>query len=334
MPVRVFLATTVIAALSAVVALVAPAQADIFRVDMFASAQNYSGACPVDIVFTATVDGDPGTVIKYSFSGTRFAGKKPVYGYIPTSGTTSLEDDVIVDAAHAGTFDRTVSVTAYSQGGQTPGKTMTSTAAGVVVACVVPGQSPLPAPSSSQSPATSVAFATGSPAAASTAIGGVSIGDDPATVLARLHLHPPGWAKPPKGSAFREEVRQFSIDGGRAVMMLAFDRKIDVVVVSEIAGRDAGIVDPSGIAFGSSLEAVEALRGKPDLAIDPSACQSGCATIDEMPVWKGLSAPIPVDHVVVYGPANGLRWEYAIAGDRVVSIRVFDCSALSACATP
>lgn len=143
----------VVALMLAIISL-APASADVFRVELDASAQNYTGACPIDIVFTATIDGDPGTVFKRQFSGTVFPSTQATYSYIPTSGTLSIDDDITVDAAHAGKFEPVVSITPYSNGGSVEGKTITSTPVDVSVTCLAPGQSPPPlAPTPSASSA-------------------------------------------------------------------------------------------------------------------------------------------------------------------------------------
>lgn len=90
--------------------LIAAAPADNPTVDMFANAANYSGPCPVDIVFTATLSDDSGTVYGYHFYGGAFKTTKELYGYIAASGSSSLDDEITVDATHAGKITRSIEV--------------------------------------------------------------------------------------------------------------------------------------------------------------------------------------------------------------------------------
>ncbi|HEY7993366.1 MAG TPA: hypothetical protein VID24_04115 [Candidatus Eremiobacteraceae bacterium] len=77
---------------------------------MFANAANYSGPCPVDIVFTATLSDDSKTVFGYHFYGGAFKTTKELYGYIPDAGSSSEDDAITVDAAHAGKITRSIEV--------------------------------------------------------------------------------------------------------------------------------------------------------------------------------------------------------------------------------
>jgi hypothetical protein len=90
--------------------LIAAAPTDNQTVDMFANAANYSGPCPVDIVFTATISDDSKTVYGYHFYGGGFNTTKELYGYISDSGSSSQDDDITVDAEHAGKITRSIEV--------------------------------------------------------------------------------------------------------------------------------------------------------------------------------------------------------------------------------
>ncbi|HET9342303.1 MAG TPA: hypothetical protein VFO25_05280 [Candidatus Eremiobacteraceae bacterium] len=89
---------------------IAATPADNPTVDMFPNAANYSGPCPVDIVFTATLNDDSKIVYGYHFYGGGFNATKELYGYIPDSGSSSEDDDITVDASHAGKITRSIEV--------------------------------------------------------------------------------------------------------------------------------------------------------------------------------------------------------------------------------
>ena len=132
---------------------VCPAAADVpvgGNVDLFPSAANYVGPCPVDIVFTATLSGDYGTIFGYHFYGGGFNTTKELYGYIPDSGSFSLENDVLIDAAHAGKITRSVEVKfeKRSTNGYTA-TTVKSASAEAVVTCSNAAASPAPTTASS-----------------------------------------------------------------------------------------------------------------------------------------------------------------------------------------
>lgn len=299
----------------------APARADVYRVDLYASASNYTGTCPIDIVFTATVDGDPGTVFSTQYSGTVFPSSKKLYHYVPSERTISLDDDVSVDATHAGSFERTVEVDDYgpaSHISSSPLRTMKASA-DVVVTCVAPGNI---APSPAAAPTTSTTNGAGT---ASTAPGtsmptdllGVSVGEDPATVLARFHLHPPGWAKAPIPSGSRQtaEMREFGVND-TTDMLLVFDKAIEVVVIRSEPDATSTAEDPFGAKIGMSVEKLEALRGQPTLVLTSVACSDSCRATDEMSAMNGLHDPVESDRTMIFGSATAVRWEYALEKTR------------------
>jgi hypothetical protein len=316
----------------------AMARADVYRVDLFASASNYTGPCPIDIVFTATVDGDPGTVFSTQYSGTVFPASKKLYHYVPDARTISLDDDISIDAAHAGSFERTVEVDDYgpaSHVSSSPLRTMKANAE-VVVTCVAPGNGAT-APSPSATPTTSTNAAAGAPSAAAGtstagALLGVSVGGDPAIVLARLHLHPPGWAKSPvpSGSTETAELREFDVDE-TTDMLLVFDKTIEVVLIRSAHGTVSTAEDPFGVKIGTPVEKLEALRGQPTLIVTGGSCSDNCRATDEMSTMNGLHDPVESDRTMIFGAATAVRWEYALKNDAVVSIRVVDCRVSGVC---
>lgn len=109
-------------------------------VDMFANAANYYGPCPVDIVFTATLNDDAKIVYGYHFYGGGFNTTKELYGYIPDSGSASQDDDITVDAAHAGKITRSIEVKfekLYPNGYTET--TVKTASADAVITCATPG---------------------------------------------------------------------------------------------------------------------------------------------------------------------------------------------------
>src|ERR1022692_3109024 len=177
-------------------------------VTLTANTQTYSGPCPTNIEFVATVNGDPGTVIGIKFSGSGFPPSKATFGFIPDSGSSSIENDVLVDAAHAGTFERQVEITPYygPLSGMSPTPSISSKPLTFTVTCVA-------SPALTSSPGSSPAPLTS--AAVYNSLNGVAVGDTPAPVLALLGLHPPGWAGgSPNGTIMSGEVREFQTDGG------------------------------------------------------------------------------------------------------------------------
>ncbi len=318
-------------------AIHATARADVYRVDLYASTPNYTGTCPIDIVFTATIDGDPGTVFGYQFSGNAIPSSKKLYGFVPVGRTVSLDDDVSIDAAHAGSFERIVEVDDYgpaSHPSSSPLRTMKASATAVVT-CVMPG-STAPAPSHSAAPTPPTNASTGPPAAATgatTTLLGVSVGDDPATVLARFHLHPPGWGKSapiPSGSRETAEVREFNVND-TTDMLLVFDKSIEVVLIRSARGAVSTAQDPFGVTIGTSAEKLEGLRGQPTIVVT-SPCSDNCRATDDMSAMNGLHDPVESDRTMIFGLPTAVRWEYALKGDVVVSIRVVDCRVLGVCA--
>jgi len=125
--------------------LIAAAPTDNPTVDMFANAANYSGPCPVDIVFTATLSDDSKTVFGYHFYGGDFKTTKELYGYITESGSSSEDDDITVDAAHAGKITRSIEVKFEKlfPNGYTA-TTVKTASADAVVTCTTPAASPRP----------------------------------------------------------------------------------------------------------------------------------------------------------------------------------------------
>jgi len=313
------------------------ARGDIFRVDLEASALNYTGSCPIDIVFTATIDGDPGTIFSYQFSGKGFGTSQKLYGFVPDSRTQWFNDDIKVDSAHAGTFERVVEVSDYgpaSHHSSSPLRTLKSQVVDVDVTCVAPGGTAAPSPASAGTPTappavtSSAVSSTGSP---EPALFGVSVGEDPATVLARFHLHPPGWAKssPPKGMQETSEVREFPVDG-TTDMIIIFDSSIEIVLIRSTPGVASTATDPFGVRIGETSEQLEALRGRPDLE-SSTACSDNCAVVDQVDVLNGLFKPVSVDKTFIYGSTTSVRWEYAVKGDAIVSIRAVDCRVPGIC---
>ena len=123
--------------------LIAAAPSQSPTVDLFANAANYSGPCPVYIVFTATLSDQSGTVYGYHFYGGGFKTTKELYGYISDSGSSSLDDDITVDAAHAGKITRSVEVKfqKLSPDGSTT-TTVRTANADAVITCSTPPESP------------------------------------------------------------------------------------------------------------------------------------------------------------------------------------------------
>ena len=142
----------VLALLSLIFLSASPASADTpinGAVDLFPSAENYAGPCPVDIVFTATVTGDSGTIFGHHFYGGGFKTTKELYDYISDSGSVSLNDDVTIDAAHAGKITRSVEIKfekLYPNG--YTATTVRSSTAEATVTCSTPASSSRPRRSS------------------------------------------------------------------------------------------------------------------------------------------------------------------------------------------
>ena len=134
-----------ISSIGAISCLAAAAPGDNPTVDIFANAANYSGPCPVDIVFTATLSDPSGTVYGYHFYGGGFKTTKELYGYISDSGSSSQDDDITVDAAHAGKITRSVEVKFEKlfPSGYTV-TTVKTASADAVVTCSAPATTPAP----------------------------------------------------------------------------------------------------------------------------------------------------------------------------------------------
>jgi hypothetical protein len=314
--------------IAAVTTSASGAQADVSKVSLIGNSQTYSGSCPIDIVFTAIVTGDPGTILSHKFSGSGFSASKTFYDYIDESGSISINDTVTVDSAHAGSYDRQVEITTYVRaigGSSFPKAHFKSAPVTFSVTCVA---SPSPAPSIGGTTSTTGA------APIYSSLDGVAVGDAPAPVLARLGLHPPGWAagSAPKGSAEAGEVRQFNIDRGNATMMLFFGPTIQVVMIQTVANSPSSIADPYGIHLNSSLNDLIKMRGNADKVEDKTVLYpSNSDTIDHSTVWQGLHNPIVSDSNYIYGRDDGIRWEYTIKDNKVSSIRVVDCRVAGVC---
>jgi hypothetical protein len=304
------------------------ANADVSGVVLTANTASYSGTCPVDIVFIATISGDPGTTFGHKFSGAGFPSSKSLYGFIPDSGSISIDDSISVDATHAGSIERHVEITVFVPaigGSMFPSKHITSKPVIVSVTC---------APSSGSTP---LVGATPSPVTTTPAyqsLNGVAVGDAPAPVLARLGLHPPGWAGgSPSGTTPNGEVREFQTDGGNATMMLLFDTTIQVVMVQEVANKTSSIIDPYGIGLGNAVSHLVSVRGNANMVDDSNFDLNPKKndTIDNDTIWHGLHNPIESDLTYIYGRDDGIRWEYTIKDNQVTSIRVVDCRIAGMC---
>lgn len=308
-------------------ASVAGARPNVSSVSLIASTPTYSGPCPIDIVFVATINGDAGTVIGFKFSGPGFPPTKTLFSYIPISGTVSINDTVTVDAAHSGTFDREVEITPYESGslGSSPEESIKPKPFTVSVVCS-PAQQPSTSVGASPSPMSTTALHV--------SLDGVSVGEDPATVLARLGLHAPGWAAgAPKGSTSVGEVREFKTDGGNATMMLFFAAAIQVVMVRAIANTKSSITDPYGVALNDPLDHLLSVRGSADIVEQASArrASENANTEEHAIVGSGLHYPVDSDFTYIYGRDDGIRWEYTIKDKLVTSIRVVDCRVAGMC---
>ncbi len=311
---------------------------------------NYSGQCPVTITFAATITGDPGDVLGYQFVGDGAPATKALYGFLETSGVLTVTSELHVDAGHAGSFFRQIKVTRYVQtvgGTQAAQETFDSDKEPYSVTCIAAsgaspgvGSSPSPIP-------TAPVYSGASPGVGSTpgptptalvyfTLDGVTVGYAPAPTLARLGLHPPGWARgAPTGSLPAGEVRQFEVDSDNATMMLFFDTVIEVVMVQAVANKTSSITDPYGIKLNDPLDRLIGVRGKADKVEDKSIQRGpgNSDTIDHLTVWRGLTGPVESDSTYIYGPDDGVRWEYAIKGDQVNSIRIVDCRFRGMCAS-
>jgi hypothetical protein len=295
------------------------ALADVSGISLTVNAPSYSGPCPAAIVFVATVSGDPRTVFGFTFSGDGFPQSKTLYAFITDSGVRSVDDEISVDSAHAGSFNRQVEVTRYERGigGSMVSKgTLKSVPIAVSVTCMASTPSPAPAVPVYDS------------------LNGVAVGDAPALVLARLGLHPPGWARGAQSGATQMgEVRQFPTDAGNATMMLLFDTSIQVVMVQALNGKRPSIIDPYGIKLNDPLDRLTSLRGKADKVEDKSVqgTPNKSDTIDHSDVWRGLHDPVESDSTYIYGRDDSIRWEYTIKNNQVSSIRIVDCRVAGTC---
>lgn len=300
-------------------------EAKIASATVFAFPLNYSGQCPTTITFTATIIGDPGTILGYQFVGDGAPPTKQLYGFIEPSGDITVTSQLQVDSAHAGSFFRQLKVTRYVRGiggSMVAQDTFDSDKQPYSVTCV--DAAPSPKVSVTPSPAPSP----------NASLDGVAVGEAPAPVLARLGLHPPGWARgAPSGTLPAGEVRQFEADNGNATMMLFFDTTIEVVMVQAVDKRTAAVTDPYGIKLNDPLDHLVGVRGKPDKLEDKSVQQGpgNSDTIDHLTVWRGLQNPIDSDSTYIYGQDDGIRWEYAIRRSQVNSIRVVDCRIAGMC---
>jgi hypothetical protein len=139
------------------------------------------------------------------------------------------------------------------------------------------------------------------PAEVEPALDGIKLGENPAAVLARLGLHPPGWARSAGAAA---EGRSFTTDGKKATMVLLFDKTIERITVKTNEGSPS-IADAYGIKLGESLTDLIAARGAP-IAIKAGA-------------------------TYVYGDPAAIRWEYDITDGKVSAISVADCRIPGVC---
>jgi len=103
-----FVMKLLIAALVAIV-VVAPANANtLSSVTLGPVTQNFTGACPATITFTATIKGSPGSV-SYQFFGNGGAPDGAQQSTtIPGTGSVTVSETPAVDAAHQGSFNRQV----------------------------------------------------------------------------------------------------------------------------------------------------------------------------------------------------------------------------------
>lgn len=139
------------------------------------------------------------------------------------------------------------------------------------------------------------------PASVDPGIDGIKLGDDAAAVLARLGLHPPGWARQPGAAT---EGRSFTTDGKKATIVIVFDKTIEEIAARTIiAGTQ--VSDAYGVKLGGSLTDLIAARGA------PIAIKDGT--------------------VYVFGDPNAIRWEYEVKDNKVVSISVADCRISGVC---
>lgn len=170
----------------------------------------------------------------------------------------------------------------------------------VAAACVRADNAPPTAP-----PLVGATPAPAATAASAPALAGVTIGDDPAKVLSRLGLHPPGWvARSPDSVG---EMRMFPIDDKRASMMLLFDKTIEMVGVrTNTSGANAA--DSYGVKLGATLTELITLRGAP---------------VDIRDGTKYL-----------FEGSDSIRWEYDLKDGKVDAITVSDCRIANFCGPP
>ena len=143
---------------------------------------------------------------------------------------------------------------------------------------------------------------TPAPVAVDPEINGIKLGEDAAAVLARLKLHPPGWARQPGAT---NEGRQFTIDGKKATLLIVFDKTIQEIAVSTtVVGSQ--VVDGYGVKLGGSLTDLIAARGAP------------------IAIIKGGST-------YIYGDTHAVRWEYEVRDGKIDSIKVSDCRIAGVC---
>ena len=139
------------------------------------------------------------------------------------------------------------------------------------------------------------------PAAVDPGIDGIKLGDDAAAVLARLGLHPPGWARQPGAAS---EGRSFSTDGKKTTVVIVFDKTIEEIAVRTIVAGSQ-VSDVYGVKLGESLTDLIAQRGAP------------------IAIKEGTT--------YVFGDPNAIRWEYEVKDNKVVSISVADCRISGVC---
>ena len=78
------------------------ASVSIHDVTLILGDAEYVGPCPVTLTFTVAMDGDPKTIFGYRLIGDGATSKKTLYGFIPPEGTVSMNQDIVIDATHAG----------------------------------------------------------------------------------------------------------------------------------------------------------------------------------------------------------------------------------------
>ena len=143
---------------------------------------------------------------------------------------------------------------------------------------------------------------TPAPVAVDPEIDGIKLGEDAAAVLARLKLHPPGWARQPGAAS---EGRQFTIDGKRATLLIIFDKTIQEIAVSTtVVGSQ--VVDGYGVKLGGSLTDLIAARGAPIAIVKDGS-------------------------TYIYGDTGAIRWEYEVRDGKIDAIRVSDCRIPGVC---